>query len=70
MSRNPLPRAEGGYGVELRANLSDCLKIKLKKAGIRIIYQIHREKDQMKIIIIGMRADSEVYKEAVKRLGR
>lgn len=70
---NPLPQREGGYGVELGnkagLNLSGCLKIKLKKAGIRVVYQLKREKGRMVIVIIGMRAELEVYREAVKRLG-
>lgn len=70
---NPLPQREGGYGVELGnkagLDLSGCLKIKLKKAGIRIVYQLKRDKGRMVIVIIGMRAELEVYKEAVKRLG-
>lgn len=74
VQQNPLPKSEGGYGVELGnkagIDLFGCLKIKLKKAGFRIVYQIQREESQMKIIIIAMRADMEVYKEAAKRLGR
>ena len=70
---NPLPQREGGYGVELGnkagLDLSGCLKIKLKKAGIRIVYRLKRDKGRMVIVIIGMRAELEVYKEAVKRLG-
>ena len=42
---NPLPQREGGYGVELGnkagLDLSGCLKIKLKKAGIRVV--VHPE---------------------------
>jgi mRNA interferase RelE/StbE len=73
VSQNPLPQREGGYGVELGnkagLNLSGCLKIRLKKAGIRVVYQLKREKGRMVIVIIGMRAELEVYREAVKRLG-
>ena len=74
VAENPLPKREGGYGVELGnkngVDLSGCLKIKLKKAGIRIVYQLERTETSMTIIIIGMRADLEVYREAAKRLGR
>ncbi len=73
-SNNPLPQSEGGYGVELRnrngIDLTGCLKIKLKKAGVRIVYTLERTAKSMNIVIIGMRADMEVYKEAAKRLGR
>ena len=74
VSQNPLPKREGGYGVELGKkaghDLSDCLKIKLSKAGIRVVYRIQREESQMNIIIVGIRANLEVYVEAAKRLGR
>lgn len=73
-AQNPLPRQEGGYGVRLGnksgTNLTDCLKIKLKKAGIRIVYTLKRTELGMVIIIIGVRADLDVYKEAARRLGR
>ena len=70
VSGNPLPRREGGYGVELRASLSDCLKVKLKAAGIRIVYKLERTETAMRVIVIGMRAGAEVYREAERRLGR
>ena len=74
VSTNPLPQREGGYGVELGKkhglNLTGCLKIKLKKAGIRIVYTLERTARGMKIIVIGMREDLDVYKIAVQRLGR
>ena len=70
VSKNPLPRHEGGYGVELRDKLSDCLKIKLKAAGIRIIYKLERTEETMLVIVIGLRADNEAYRTAEKRLGR
>ena len=73
-SNNPLPQSEGGYGVELRnrngIDLTGCLKLKIKKAGVRIVYTLERTAKSMNIVIIGMRADMEVYKEAAKRLGR
>ena len=72
-AQNPLPTREGGYGVELGnkngTDLTGCLKIKLKKAGIRVVYTLERTKQGMKVIVIGMRDDDEVYKEAARRLG-
>ena len=72
--QNPLPKNEGGYGEPLGSkadlDLRDCLKVKLVKAGIRVIYTLERSIKQMKIVVIGMRADLEVYREAAKRLGR
>ncbi len=74
VSQNPLPQREGGYGAPLGnkngIDLTGCLKIKLKKAGIRVVYTLERTETSMNIIIIGMRADLSVYKEAARRLGR
>ena len=65
---NPLPVEEGGYGKPLGnkdgADLTGLMKVKLKASGHRIVYQVVREKSVMKIIIIGVREDSKVYKEA------
>ena len=72
VSENPLPISEGGYGKHLGNknghNLSGLLKIKLKDSGIRIIYQLIKTERGMNIIIVGARADSEVYKQDEKRL--
>ena len=74
VAENPLPQREGGYGVELGnkngVDLTGCLKIKLKKAGIRVIYTLERSGQDMTVVIVGMRADLEVYKETAKRLGK
>lgn len=74
VSRNPLPQREGGYGVELGKkngiDLSGLLKIKLKKSGVRVVYKLKRDEKGMKIVVIGMRANSEVCKEAAKRESR
>lgn len=72
VSQNPLPDYEGGYGKPLGNkggnNLTGLLKIKLKKLGLRIIYKLVREKDTMKIIVISLRSDNEVYETAAKRI--
>ncbi|MBR1729422.1 MAG: type II toxin-antitoxin system RelE/ParE family toxin, partial [Selenomonadaceae bacterium] len=72
VSQNPLPQNEGGYGKplgnKLNTNLSGCYKIKLRDAGIRIVYRLQRTKHGMEIIIIGMRASAEVYDLAAKRI--
>lgn len=69
---NPLPQNEGGYGKPLGnkrgINLTNLYKIKLKKTGIRVVYQIIRVKDTMEIIIVSMREDEKVYEEAQKRI--
>lgn len=54
---NPLPETEGGYGKHLgnknSTNLSGFLKVKLRNAGLRIVYQLVRQDDDMLIIVIG-----------------
>ena len=69
---NPLPQNEGGYGKPLGNkrgfNLTNLYKIKLKKSGIRVVYQIIRVEDTMEIIIVSMREDEKVYEDAQKRI--
>ena len=66
-ARSPQPKP-GGYGTPLSGNLSGFNKIKLKKAGIRVVYRYLRTVDGMMIIVIGVRADSEVYTMAEERI--
>ena len=72
VAQNPAPQSEGGYGKPLGnrngADLTGCLKIKLKKSGIRIVYQYLCTENGMDVIVIGIREDSEVYRLAAKRL--
>ena len=69
---NPLPQTEGGYGQWLGnkqgVNLSGFLKVKLRGAGLRIVYTLKRENEKVLIIIIGAREDEEVYELAKKRI--
>jgi len=69
---NPLPKSEGGYGEPLGhkqgLNLTGLLKIKLKRLGIRVVYQVVREGDIMRVIVVAARADNEVYEIAAKRV--
>lgn len=72
VQQNPLSQAEDGYGKPLGSkngnNLSGFLKVKLKAAGLRIVYKTVKVKDSMLIIVIGARADDEVYDIAQKRI--
>ncbi|MCI8538307.1 MAG: type II toxin-antitoxin system RelE/ParE family toxin [Oscillospiraceae bacterium] len=72
VSTNPLPEAEGGYGKPLGNKggnqLSGFLKIKLRGAGLRVVYQLVREEDHMVLIVIGAREDDEVYNIAHRRI--
>jgi mRNA interferase RelE/StbE len=70
--QNPLPESEGGYGKPLGSkggtNLTNLLKIKLRNAGIRIVYKVERTKMGMLVIVIGVREDDEVYQDAQNRV--
>ena len=72
VSTNPLSYTEGGYGKPLghhaASNLTGLLKVKLKKAELRIVYQLKRRDKQMIIVIIDIRDDERVYRLAEKRL--
>ena len=71
LSQNPLPDYEGGYGKPLgnkrSFDLTGLLKCKLRKDGIRIVYQVVREGETMRVVVIGARADEEVYRLAARR---
>ena len=72
VAQNPLSDNEGGYGKRLgnikSSKLVGCLKIKLRKLGLRVIYKVVREAGEMKIIVIAARNDDVVYREAERRL--
>lgn len=67
VSKNPLPQAEGGYGKPLRSPLTGLLKIKLRGAGLRVVYKLERIDSRMLIVVISIRDDSVVYDLAAKR---
>ena len=68
---NPLPKAEGGYGAPLgnkgSRDLTNFLKIKIRKAGIRIVYKLIQTETVMLVVVIGLREDEDVYEVALKR---
>lgn len=74
LAQNPLPETEGGYGKWLgnrnKTKLAGFLKVKLRGAGLRIVYRLIRQEGQVLLVVIGVREDSEVYEEAQKRIGR
>ena len=69
--QNPLPQSEGGYGKPLGNkqgfDLTGLLKIKLRGDGVMIVYKLERSDGIMKIVIVGVRSDMEVYREASRR---
>ena len=70
--QNPVSMFEGGYGKPLGnkggRNLTGLLKIKLKDAGLRVVYKLIQTDTEMIIVVIGARADDEVYDIASKRV--
>ena len=72
VSRNPLPITEGGLGKPLgnrsSARLMGFQIIKLKRAGLRIVYRVVKEQKRMRVIIISVRDDDQVYKLAQDRV--
>ena len=72
VSMNPLPVSEGGYGKPLGnkngINLTGCLKIKLLRLGIRVVYRLKRSEHDMQLIIVGVRNENTVYRTAAERL--
>lgn len=58
------PRVEANRLREL----PDCYKIKLRKAGYRLIYQVQDEKVSILVLAIGKRNKSEAYNDAEKRV--
>lgn len=69
--QNPLPVNEGGYGKPLGnkhgTDLAGFLKIKLRGAGIRVVYKLIRTETEMLVVVIGAREDDEVYETAQHR---
>lgn len=52
----------------LGGELHHCYKIKLKKAGIRLVYQVNDDQIYILLLTVGRRADNEVYQTAFTRL--
>ena len=67
VAQNPVPAQEGGYGKTLGSDLAGFLKIKLRGAGLRVVYQLVRTENGMLIVVVGARADDEVYDIAKAR---
>ena len=50
------------------SGMPDCYKIKLRKAGYRLVYRVIDEQIVVLVVAVGRRARNEVYKVAVQRL--
>lgn len=74
VSENPLPFTEGGYGKPLGhkrdGNLTGYLKVKLRGDGIRAVYRLERTETTMVIIVVSVRDDNAVYREAMRRISQ
>lgn len=70
--QNPLPGSEGGYdkplGNRAGTKLSGLLKVKLRSLGIRVVYKADRERLVVLVVVVGDRADEEVYRLAAQRI--
>ena len=70
-AQRPLPPPDGigkPLGNHAAANLSGCYKIKLRDLGYRVVYGLVLEGNVMKVIVISIRDDDAVYREAERRI--
>lgn len=70
-AERPLPPPDGigkPLGNHASAKLSGFYKIKLKNLGYRVVYQLIIEGGVMRIIVVSVRDDEAVYKEAERRI--
>lgn len=70
-AERPLPPPDGigkPLGNHVSSRLSGFYKIKLKNLGYRVVYDLVCEGSVMKIIIISVRDDETVYREAERRI--
>lgn len=50
------------------SGMKDCYKIKLRKAGFRLIYEVRDQELVILVVAVGKRERNDVYKTATKRL--
>lgn len=48
--------------------MKNCYKIKLRRAGYRIVYQVRKKELIVSVIAVGKREKNQVYKTAIKRI--
>ena len=48
--------------------MKNCYKIKLRRAGYRLVYQVREKELIVSVIAIGKREKNQVYKTAIKRI--
>lgn len=67
----PLPPPDGigkPLGNHSATKLNGYYKIKLRELGYRVVYGLVKENNIMKVIVISVRDDELVYKEAERRI--
>ena len=70
-AEHPLPPPDGigkPLGHHSSSNLTGYYKIKLRDLGYRVVYGLVREGNIMKVIVISIRDDEAVYREAERRI--
>lgn len=70
-AERPLPPPDGigkPLGNHSSSRLSGYYKIKLRSLGYRVVYQLVTEGETMRIVVISVRDDEAVYKEAERRI--
>lgn len=70
-AERPLPPPDGigkPLGNHSASKLSGFYKIKLRNLGYRVVYSLVKDKGTMKVIVISIRDDDTVYKEAEQRI--
>ena len=70
-AQRPLPPPDGvgkPLGNHVSSRLSGYYKIKLRGLGYRVVYNLVKQDKIMKVIIISVRDDGEVYREAEHRI--
>ena len=48
--------------------MKDCYKIKLRRAGHRLVYQVRDNELVVSVVAVGKRERNQVYKAAIKRV--
>ena len=70
-AERPLPPPDGvgkPLGNHVGSGLSGYYKIKLRSLGYRVVYQLVKEGETMRVIVILIRDDEAVYREAERRI--
>ncbi len=67
IAENPYPKSVGGLGEPLKGGLKGLLKFRFDN-HYRVVYQLVAVDKQLKVLIVGIRADGDVYNQVSKRL--